>query len=75
MKLTPIETGTKPGYEDYRGEIFDEGYNKIGGWNYDKKQALFIGSFDDLRKNFYHKSVSGLIQKMTNYKINNNQTS
>jgi hypothetical protein len=67
MNISAIETGTKQGYEDYHGDFFDEGYNKIGGWNYDKRQGMYIGSLDDVNKRFYHKNVYGLKNKVQAY--------
>jgi hypothetical protein len=66
-KIIAVETGTKTGYEDYHGEFLDDGYNKIGGWNYDKKQDLYIGTLDNVNKRFYHQNVPGLTVKIANF--------
>ena len=72
INLITVELGTKLGYEDYKGEFYDDKNNLIADWRYDKRQKKYIAHFisDKLEKgykNFYANSVSQLQYQIKNF--------
>lgn len=75
MNIITVELGTKLGYEDYRGEFYNEDDELIADWNYDKRQGKYIATlYSEKSKNkrFYADAVGGLAYQIKNYLKNLN---